>query len=345
MAAAAQVLEGAVAVEADRRALGRIEVVDDLHLERLAPLLEQRDRIGTRKVAGSLEREIGGLLLAHLGLDLLEVGGRQRARQVEVVVEAILDGGADAELRLREDLQDRRGHHVRRRMAHRGQVIPSARVQGGAGVRADLVSVDRHAAKGSAWGFREASAMAPASASDALELLERLAAVARSDRSPGTGSARTGCPSSCCEIRSTGTRRWAGPRARRACPGPARRASARAARIRCDAAPRVHPARCDRWSRAGRSSPRRPTSSPRAPIRSPICCCMTPMAGQPTNVGSSSMRTRSPEAATEPMTPRSTTLMAGISGSGRVASSSHTRRSTPSAIVTRSLPPHCGPPR
>ena len=85
---------------------------------------------------------VGGLLLAHLRLDLLEVGGRERSWQVEVVVEAVLDGGTDAELRVGEELEHGRGHHVRRAVPHRGEVVGC--------VGSDLVPVDGHAVQRSA---------------------------------------------------------------------------------------------------------------------------------------------------------------------------------------------------
>ena len=59
------------------------------------------------------------------------------------------------------------------------------------------------------------------------------------------------------------------------------------------------------------------SATPSSPTRRSISVCMTPMAGQPTKVGSSSIRAvPSSVTATEPMTPRSTSPMAGISGSG-----------------------------
>ncbi len=123
MPAAAEVLERAVPVEADGRPVRLGQVVDDLDLERLALRVELGDRVSPWKVLRVLEGQVGGLLLAHLGLDLLEVGGRQRPRQVEVVVEAVLDRRTDAELRVREELQDGRGHHVRRAVPHGGEPI------------------------------------------------------------------------------------------------------------------------------------------------------------------------------------------------------------------------------
>ncbi len=74
VATAAEVLERAVAVEAHRLALGGGQVVHDLDLERLALGLELGDGVRARKVLRVLEGKVGGLLLAHLRLDLLEVG-------------------------------------------------------------------------------------------------------------------------------------------------------------------------------------------------------------------------------------------------------------------------------
>ena len=152
VAAAAQVLELAVAVEADGRALGLGQVLDDLDLERLVPLALEVDRLGAGEITGVLEAKVGGLLLAHLRLDLLEVGGRQRPRQVEVVVEAVLDGRTDGELRVGEDVKNGGSHHVRRAVAHRGEVVHGPGAQGRGRVLGGFVSVDHHGSKGSASG-------------------------------------------------------------------------------------------------------------------------------------------------------------------------------------------------
>ena len=53
----------------------------------------------------------------HLGLDLLEVLGRERPARVEVVVEAVLDRGADPDLHAREEALDRVRAEVRRGVA------------------------------------------------------------------------------------------------------------------------------------------------------------------------------------------------------------------------------------
>jgi hypothetical protein len=143
--AAAEILEGPVTVEADGRSLGLVEVVDNLDLEWLAPRLQLGDGIGARQVLRMLEGKVGSLLLLHLRLDLLEVGRRERAGQVEVVVEAVLDGRTDAELRRGEQFQNGRGHHVGGRMPHGGQVVPQARCE--RRLLADIVRVDRHGSK------------------------------------------------------------------------------------------------------------------------------------------------------------------------------------------------------
>ena len=72
---------------------------------------------------------VGRDALAHALLDRHEVVGRERARQLEVVVEAILDRRTDAELRSRKQVKDRLGHDVRRRVAHRVELVLGTGVQ------------------------------------------------------------------------------------------------------------------------------------------------------------------------------------------------------------------------
>ena len=127
---AAQVLPGhlalAVDVVVDRqlagadlgaRALrcvgGRALEPDQLELVGLLGQLPARLVVGDRPALEALV-----LLddLAHPGLDLLEVLGHERGLHVEVVVEAVLDRRADAELRVGEQVLDRLGQHVRGRV-------------------------------------------------------------------------------------------------------------------------------------------------------------------------------------------------------------------------------------
>ncbi len=109
---AAQVDEGAAAVDGHR--LVR-QVVDQLQLVGL----------GGEELAGLLpvhllpdKRRFGRHAFLHLLLDSGEVLRHQGPRQVEVVVEAVLDGRADAELGLREEHLHRLRHHVGGRVPH-----------------------------------------------------------------------------------------------------------------------------------------------------------------------------------------------------------------------------------
>ena len=113
MRPAAEVDEIALAVEGHG---GRIDAAQDLHLERLAPLLEEPDRRLARHLLAD-ERMIGEDDLAHRGFDPLEISGSERRRLQEVVVEAILDGRADGDLDLGEQPLHRLRHDVRRRVA------------------------------------------------------------------------------------------------------------------------------------------------------------------------------------------------------------------------------------
>ena len=109
---AAQVGEVALAVGGDGLALGQLG--DELALVRL--LFEGVERLEPVEL-GAREGLLLGDDLVHALLDRLEVLGRERATDVEVVVEAVLDRRADAELGHREEVLDGLGHHVSRRVA------------------------------------------------------------------------------------------------------------------------------------------------------------------------------------------------------------------------------------
>ena len=114
MRAAAEVLEGAVAVERDGLdAFVRDQVVDQLDLVVLALGLEDLDRLGDRHVA-TLEGLVGLDVGAHRRLDLLQVGvgDLDLVGEVEVVVEAVLDRRPDRHLGAGIELLHRLGHHV-----------------------------------------------------------------------------------------------------------------------------------------------------------------------------------------------------------------------------------------
>ena len=69
----------------------------------------------------SISVRLKGMLLGddlrHARLDRLEVVGGEGAADLKVVVEAVFDRGADSELRRREEVLDRLGHDVGRRVA------------------------------------------------------------------------------------------------------------------------------------------------------------------------------------------------------------------------------------
>ncbi len=110
--AAAQVRERARRVCGDLGVIG--EFTDELELVRL--IGEDLLGLGTREHA-AVERLLRGDDVAHLGLDGLEVLGCERAADLEVVVEAVLDRGTDAEVGAREQFENRLRHHVRGRVA------------------------------------------------------------------------------------------------------------------------------------------------------------------------------------------------------------------------------------
>jgi hypothetical protein len=127
--AAAEVGEGAVGVERDRvDAVVADQVLDELDLVVLAFRAEALERLGDRDVLAH-EGFVGGDVLAHPRLDRLEVGvgDGDAVGEVEVVVEAVLDRGADGDLHAGIELHDRGGEHVGGVVADEVQrVLPAA---------------------------------------------------------------------------------------------------------------------------------------------------------------------------------------------------------------------------
>ncbi len=112
--AAAEVLEGAVAVQRDRvDALVADQVLDQLDLVVLALGAELLDRLGDGQLA-PLEGLVGLHVLGHRRLDALEVlvADADPFGELEVVVEAVLDRRPDRDLGPRPELQHRLRHHV-----------------------------------------------------------------------------------------------------------------------------------------------------------------------------------------------------------------------------------------
>jgi hypothetical protein len=69
---------------------------------------------------------VRGDALAHPRLDRGQVVRRERAGQLEVVVEAVVDHRPDPELRPREQVEHRLGQDMRGGMAHRAELARSA---------------------------------------------------------------------------------------------------------------------------------------------------------------------------------------------------------------------------
>ena len=105
---AAQVGELADGVGGDNGVLGKLG--DELKLERL--IREDLLGLGAGDHA-ALEGFVGFHDLGHTGLDGGEVVRRKRAIQLDVVIEAVLDGGAHAELHVAVEVDERGGHDVR----------------------------------------------------------------------------------------------------------------------------------------------------------------------------------------------------------------------------------------
>ena len=114
---AAEIDEIALAVERHAR---RVEALEDLDLERLVALAEEADRLLARHLL-PLEGMVRLRDLAHDFLDLDEVLRRERLRFREVVVEAVLDRGADGDAHRGEEPLHRLRHHVRRGVAQDGE--------------------------------------------------------------------------------------------------------------------------------------------------------------------------------------------------------------------------------
>ena len=113
--AAAQVGEGPVRVQRDGvDALVADQVLDQLHLVGLVLGPEARDR-GAGADVLARERLARLDVLAHLGLERGQVvlGHAHAVRELEVVVEAVLDRRADRDARAGIEVEHRRREHVR----------------------------------------------------------------------------------------------------------------------------------------------------------------------------------------------------------------------------------------
>ena len=118
MRAAAQVGELADGVRGDDGVLRQLG--DELQLERLAR--EDLLGLGARDHA-ALEGFVGLHDLGHAGLDGGKVVRRQRAVELHVVVETVLDGRPHTELHVAVEVDERGGHDVRGGVAQKLQPL------------------------------------------------------------------------------------------------------------------------------------------------------------------------------------------------------------------------------
>ena len=112
MRAAAEVRERTVRIEGDGAVL---EVRDELDLVLVALFGEGLEGFGLGNLAADELLLVAGELL-HLLFDSREIGFGDGRRGIDVVVESVLDGGADAELDARVEVLEGLGQQVRRRV-------------------------------------------------------------------------------------------------------------------------------------------------------------------------------------------------------------------------------------
>ena len=109
MGAGAQVGEIALGIEGDDGVLG--QVVDELDLVGLVFSLHEGDGLGPGQL-GALQMQALLADLLHLGLNGAQMLRGEAEVGVEVVVPALVDGGADGQLHLGIQALDGLGHHV-----------------------------------------------------------------------------------------------------------------------------------------------------------------------------------------------------------------------------------------
>ena len=109
MGAGAQVGELALGVEGDGGVGGK--VVDELHLIGLLLLLHKLHSLRPGQLK-PLQLQLLLADLAHLALDLLHDLRREGEGRVHIIVESLVDGGADGQLHLGIEALDGLGQHV-----------------------------------------------------------------------------------------------------------------------------------------------------------------------------------------------------------------------------------------
>ena len=163
----------------DAQQLEALEHAGARHVGAAAHVGEEGVRVGAHDVVGNPLRELqlegvvllpefpDHILALHLGahegmvllrdlvhqlLDLLQILGLKGALHLEVVVEAVVDGGSDCQLRFREELHDGRGHEVGGgvpeylqpfRRGERKELHPARLVDGGVEIHDPAVQTGR----------------------------------------------------------------------------------------------------------------------------------------------------------------------------------------------------------
>ena len=138
MPAAAQIRELRVRAEADCLRIGA-ELLDQLQLVGL--IREALPRILKIRLAPD-EAVVALHLLAHPALDLLQIIGRQRARQVEIVVEPVGDRRPNRDLALGKQLQHHLRQHMRRGVPHPTQPLLGVHLVRAGNRRADRLLIN-----------------------------------------------------------------------------------------------------------------------------------------------------------------------------------------------------------
>ena len=109
--------------------------------------LEQLGALVLRVLEGVVRRHV----LAHQRFELLQVVGRERAREQEVVVETLVRGRSDAELGIRKDVEPGRGQHVRGGVPHAGERVVHERDLSSGEGRAETGRENKIARRCRAW--------------------------------------------------------------------------------------------------------------------------------------------------------------------------------------------------
>ena len=106
----------------DGRCPTALQIIQQFDFETLPHLVEASDGVFYRHLR-PLESNLLAHLLPHLLLDLLQIIGRQRSVEINVVVETVLDDGTDAKLRFGVKLLNAGRHQMGQRVPYCFQIF------------------------------------------------------------------------------------------------------------------------------------------------------------------------------------------------------------------------------